>query len=887
MRRIAQCALVASLLTPPVGAAPLPCEDLVPYYQSNNYNWWWGALGNCKSGPGGITDAGEIFECAWDQVDRDHRLDCLREELEQAPITAQGIDVVAAFNARPTCDQLHVKYMQNNYSWWWGALGNCKTGPPGPTDAHDIFRCAWAYVPPVDRQECLRRVLWAAPVTHQGIAVVAQYNTPQACAQLEANYQANNFGWWWNALGTCKTGPGGPSTRDAIFACAWALVPPAHKLPCLRDLFESALVTTQGIAEVRRHNSLVDGNGKPDSVADNAADVPLGDPEACDLPTDGTLPEGYFEPAIPLTLAVGAGDEGRRRPDLREVARLAEPTRCSLPLAAHRYAQATVTPTAYERLALLAEAQAYADLAVTGRRSFERFREDPPGDAYCAAIAGRQIAAGCPPLGLPPPPDALVTGCQRALKRAYDVANHLRTGQAVTAAGPWFDRDGKRTEAAETDHRRKLDARTALGWIAVSGEDDLPHRPVNVPSSDWPQFEIDVEVEVPHQYFGSEAPGTLGTPFPERVHARYVIAQSRGAALSEAKVPDDAPYTLLPDRLPSIPIASDVLLFIHGMDSRAEEAELITRELFARHTDSENPRNLVVIAVDLPSSGYTETLDYDLVSPLSAIGHPDGIEDFSATGHTPLLDFLETFVVRFAEALHEKTPFLGNVDAVMGGSLGGNLSFRLGRRPNVWWLSNVIAWSPASIWESMAGGNDLIKHKAVRTTWLRANDRDPADPLDLGPLRSDRRPAFFVNTWDKAIEWPWLPMSQPDTWTSKRWPCRDSAIKASRLDRHETYDPKFLAWRWRLATEQLIYSHVTHEWSTGEPRYMANDKRMLLACGEEDDVTGNNICDSTWWTAARMNQTPGRMRYFRRTGHTLDGERPRYWALEIAAFLGL
>jgi hypothetical protein len=888
MRRIGLCALAASVLTLPVGAAPLPCDQLVPYYQSNNYNWWWGPLGHCKTGPGGITDASAIFECAWRQVQHDHRLACLHQHLDQAPITAQGIAVVAAYNARPTCPDLHVKYMQNNYSWWWGALGNCKTGPGGITNEHEIFRCAWRQVPSADRQECLRQALWAAPITHQGIAVVAAYNTPKACSQLTASYQANNFAWWRGALGACKTGPGGPSTHDQIFECAWAQVQPAaHQLRCLRELFENAPVTTQDIAEVRRHNSIVDSNGIPNSVADNMADVPLGGPEACDLPTDGTVPEVYLEPRMPPALVGGA--EGRLRDDLREVARLAEPLRCSLPLAAERYTQADAATTALVRDAYLVEARAYADLAVTGRRSFERFREDPPRAAYCAAIATQPIASGCPALGMSQNPDELVEGCHHALDRAYQVANFLRAGQTLTAAGPWFDSAGNRTEAAEKEDKRKRDERRALGWIAVSGEDDLPHRPVNVPSSDWPQFEMDVEVEVPHKFLGIENGGN-GRPLPERVHARYVVAQSRGAALS---APSVAPHTLAPDPEPWIPPFSDVLIYIHGMDSRAEESEAITRALFRQQAQgqSENPlilpRNLVIIAVDMPTSGYTETLNYDVVSPLSAIGHPDGVNDFSATGHTPLLDFLETFVVRFAEALDKKTPFLGNVKAVMGGSMGGNLSFRLGRRPNVSWLPNVIAWSPASIWESMAEGNDLSKHLAVRKAWFEASDRDPNDPLDLQSSRSDRRRAFFVDGWDKWIAGLIVPMSQPETWTSKAWPCRDSAIAASRLDRHETYDPEFQPWHWRLAAEQLIYSHITHEWSTGEPRYMANDKRMLIACGEEDDVSYNSICDSTWWTAGKMNQTPGRACLLRRTGHSLDGERPRYWAVEIAVFLGL
>src|SRR5205807_6435793 len=39
-------------------------------------------------------------------------------------------------------------------------------------------------------------------------------------------------------------------------------------------------------------------------------------------------------------------------------------------------------------------------------------------------------------------------------------------------------------------------------------------------------------------------------------------------------------WALRPDYQPSIPPSSKVLLFIHGMDSRAEEAEDITKALF-------------------------------------------------------------------------------------------------------------------------------------------------------------------------------------------------------------------------------------------------------------------------------------------------------------------
>ena len=71
-----------------------------------------------------------------------------------------------------------------------------------------------------------------------------------------------------------------------------------------------------------------------------------------------------------------------------------------------------------------------------------------------------------------------------AIDRAYNVANALR-------------------EPHDSATRK------ALGWIAVSGEDDQPYRPVNVPSTNFPQFEITVNVR---DASGQRKPVTVPTP---------------------------------------------------------------------------------------------------------------------------------------------------------------------------------------------------------------------------------------------------------------------------------------------------------------------------------------------------------------------------------------
>lgn len=565
------------------------------------------------------------------------------------------------------------------------------------------------------------------------------------------------------------------------------------------------------------------------------------DPESCpnpDLRSGGqptaVLPAGYYAPLIPTALldsppppnrpinqpaAHNIGlNEGRLIPELRKAAADADPQK-SLRLAAYQFADGNTDM-----------GKAYADLSVTGRRSFNAFRiafpNDLPKEPFCQTVVTARPAQLNE--------TNVLNGCYTALDRAYRVANFLRTGQRGDTPA---------------EKIRKTTERDALGWIAVSGEDDQPHRPVNVPSSDYPQYDIDVVVEAP----------MVGRPVT--VHTRYVIAQSA----------------------------------------------------------TENPMgtNLVVISLDLPTSGYTENLNYDRISPLESIGRPKWtplpvpivipsellyvglgapplppgivpaipippgtpLPDFEATGKTPLLQFIEDFIVRFAERLDEKVPVKNNFAAVMGGSLGGNMTFRLGRRPGVPWLPKFIVWSPASIWNSLGEGSDILKHIGPRKAWEGAN------AAHTTPGTGDR--AQFFGSWDEVILPILIPMAQSDTWTSNYYQCKKSAVAAARLDRHETYDANFLAWHWRLGGEQLLYSHQTIDQTTGRPRYMSNTKPMFLSCGTEDHVKFNDICPATQRTAPLMTMTPGKALFLERTGHSLDNERPNYFARQIIEFLGL
>ncbi len=896
----------AAIVAPPRPAAAwaptkLDCDNLVPWFQSNNYGWWWGALGNCKQGPGGPTDFDDIFQCAWKQVEPQYQLDCVEKDLRGSPITQQGVTVVATFNGKPSCPYLLSKYSRNDFDFWRKTILMAQIGAPfGSRRELDIFNFAFNKLPREDQQLCLRAIFQIIPLTASTIKDVVDFNTPGTCNPLINSYKANGYKAWWFALGTQKTGRGGPSTRDEIITKAFASLPGGDRQDCLLDHLKTVAVTDRGVFDVRAYN------GIDYSMRDNVMQEPVFTPEDCDWPPDGSMPHDYKGGEIPLELLDGGSsiapssfnkpagqhlgtDEGRLAPDLRRIAQLADPVGCALPLASRTFAEAAAAPNVIDQQRLSRLATAYADLAVTGTLAFEKFsdRKPTPTD-YCAAIETRTQPTGC--LAFAPMTNQEVRdGCRTALSRAYRVANFLRNGQALRTTGTWYRNDGTRmlTATAAAELLLKESERLALGWIAVSGEDDAPHRPVNVPSTNYPQFNIGIDVDAPYQNIGLET-SRFG---PVRVKARYSIAQS--IAPAPLRPLDYDPKTnaffLDPDPVPSIAKGSQVLLFVHGMDSRSEEATDITKHLFVRMAETENPikKNLVVITVDLPSSGYTESLDYRVISQLAAIGVPKDTEDFLATGLTPMLDFLETFLVRFVETLPPDLDVPQSMKAVMGGSLGGSLTFRLGRRADTPWVRNVVTWSPASIWTSLGEGNDVIQHLGPRGTWEKANNRNGADPLDWFGARANRRREFFVESWDTPIKFPFIPQAQPETWTSVAYKCRDQTIAASRLDRQETYNPTFLTWRWRLAAEQLLFSHQTFEVATGQRRFMRNDKRMFLSCGLEDDVYGNEICDATRITADSMSLTPGMARYLPLTGHSVDAERPLYFAIRMDQFLGL
>jgi pimeloyl-ACP methyl ester carboxylesterase len=551
-------------------------------------------------------------------------------------------------------------------------------------------------------------------------------------------------------------------------------------------------------------------------------------------PPQPATPAMYNSPPGSIPGAPGStlgANEGRVRAELRAAAAKKDPIHdlCQAAQSFTRNHPAPAnTPSDHDF------GDAFADLSVTGKAAFAEFVHLHPNEA---ALRGNPACAGASPA-------AITT----ALDRAYHVANALRGPHDSTA-------------------------RTGLGWIAVSGEDDQPYRPVNVPTNNgkYPEFQILVPVAKDRV----------------SVNTRYMIAHAHAPAFARpnALLVDGGPgRQVQADPLPALANDAEVILFIHGMDSRLEEADDLTAALHKLPG-----HNWTVISMDLPTSGYADNLDYEAMWPVSTV----------ACHNTPVVDFNEEFIVAFVDALDAQLrgQLKPRIKAVVGGSLGGNMSMRLGRRPNTPWITAVVPWSPAAIWPSM-----IAQHNAVAagcdTGWDMGKDRGVNQALKWAGLETRflashetpelRRELFYGGfDWDGgdlvAIFSSNNHQPQASCWFSDNYRCKKNDILAARLDRQETYDAKFRSGHWRLGGEQLAFSQQQFAPGTHEPLYLLNNKRMLLFTGTLDVCA--DLGKDTRDVASKLTNTPGYARFLQNTGHSLDNEHPDYIARQIADFV--
>jgi pimeloyl-ACP methyl ester carboxylesterase len=477
-------------------------------------------------------------------------------------------------------------------------------------------------------------------------------------------------------------------------------------------------------------------------------------------------------------------------------------------------------------------AAAVTDLAVTGREAYKSWRSLgawPENEASVRILARSKMPT-------PPSPANLTDALTAAFDRAYIVAWALRGPAAYRTA-----------------------ARKSLGWLAVSGEDDSPHRPVNVPGPRLGGRELE-QFEIP-------------------VTCRNITVQTRffiASAVEDAAPAGNAfsPRALPRDPEPRIPSEHQVILFLHGHSSSAEEALDIIPHIHA--AGLARGIKYSVISFDLPNSGYSETFDHNRIPGQTRF--PAGLGS-SEPIRTPILDFEEDFVVAFVDALESITPVKGRFAGVIGGSLGGNLGLRLGRRKDPearrWLKAGIVSWSAASVWAPMI--EDFLR------------DQGPGKAVErsVEPEAPSARADYFFNAYDYVI--PIVDRKPPGMWYRDGWPCRDAHIAASRDARREIYSENFRRWHWRLAGDQLVYSHVDRfiRGDANSPfRHEDNVVRQLLVAGEDDDYKYGNIFGATIKLAKEMGANPpGRSLFLAKTGHSIHVERPRYFAGEIVRFL--
>ena len=552
-------------------------------------------------------------------------------------------------------------------------------------------------------------------------------------------------------------------------------------------------------------------------------DEPCGGPDALPVPVIATPTQFVHTPLPGLPSA-----EGRLIEGLREAAQTKDAMEI-LARAAEVYYRA-VQPSTPETIAL---GNAVADLAMTGReayKSWPAYGAWPVNETSLKAITRRRLPSSATAAELD-------TAVGTALDRAYKVAWALRAPAAQRAA-----------------------ARQALGWIAVSAEDDAPHRPVNLPAPrlasgfELEQFDIQVSVR--------------GVTTWTRFFISSAVEDAPPAAIPEAT------RELPPDHVPSVPAGHEVILSLHGHSSSAEEPLAIIPHIHA--AGLARGRKYSVISLDLPNSGYAEPFDHTNI-PGDTTFPPDPFS--GELIRTPILDFTEDFVVAFVEALDAVTPIKSRFAGVIGGSLGGNLGLRLGRRPdlasNPWLTAGIVSWSPASVWLPQV--NNFFKSVGPGVALGRSFE----------PEAERSRADYFFNAYDFVL--PGVNRKSPELWYAQEWvPCKDFHIAASRRARQEIYNPSFRRWHWRLAAEQLVYSHFDR-YIRGDPsshiRYEDNTVRQLLVAGARDDFRFSNIFPATQKLAQAMVNTPGRSLFLAQTGHSIHVERPRYFAGEIVEFL--
>ena len=574
-------------------------------------------------------------------------------------------------------------------------------------------------------------------------------------------------------------------------------------------------------------------------------------------------------------------------------------------------------------------ANAIADLAVTGEAQY--------ADLVAKAVAESDATGATPG-------DAL-----RALVRARIETQTTRLGATLRVAA---DSDAVNTAVAAVVGRASAvawalngpaahrdTARDALGGIATNAERDPPRRPVNAAQSRWPVADVVIQLpatdgpipfRVRYAVMGGEdadaevdtghrLPVTTRPPRIDPEAEVFVFMHGHSSRLEEGEgfyesLRDEAARAYYPK--PVVMIAMD---FPSNGYSQYIDHDVLMPLESTTHYVPDRPRERRFGILELYERfvcTFVEALDAAMV----------------ADGQRGIVD---------------------RVAAAIGGSMGGNLALRLseGLASSPWWMRTAVSWSPASAYESFGNKDyfipspgeefDPIGKEALERAFDRCQEDEGGDrrerfmalQLEGERLINDGTPEFEVATRAIGVLFqpliaglaPFLPgvgglvgplasgltgpvifgsvvlegfaghiaLRQSDTWL--RAECRagynqNLAVAAATLELHERYSAIRRRTHWRVAYEQLLFSHQDEvALSRGVPCYRLATKPLLLIAGGDDTVdrtTGFDIVGGVRYMAPRMRQNDrGRAIVIENTGHSIHAERPRWLATQIFDFL--
>lgn len=564
--------------------------------------------------------------------------------------------------------------------------------------------------------------------------------------------------------------------------------------------------------------------------------------------------------------------------------------------------------------------RAIADLSVSGHDGLMDFRRRASRDGVvdiaqlrdavvdAAADAATALSVSLASTGA----DAIRSAADDAVDRALDVVWALH--------GP-------------APHRTAN--RAALDWIAVNAERDLPARPVNVPATGWPTADVDVSVLHAGQRIETRIRYAIAG-----VEDASTVVDTRGGLPdtdTPPQIPEDAVVVVFlhghSSRLEEGESFYQSIVARHAESCLRRPLVMISFDFptngYSQYIDHETISPLGATTRFVP--------DRPLERRFGMLEYYERV----------VVRFVDALNEKMLDAGHPG--FLDRIGAVIGGSMGGNLALRLSERLVTFtpWLDALVAWSPASVYGSFGRADyfipspgehvDPIAKEALERPFQRCQDSESDDSrrnfiglqMQGERLINDGTPEFeagvrlltfflqpLIGGLAPMILGPGLgtlvsgllgpvvlgsvtvegianiyTIKQSDEWLREE--CRggfDSSVSATGIlfGLHEVYNSMRRRMHWRIAYEQLLFSHQDEVAdSGGMPCYEASVVPTLLIAGADDVVDAGrfNIFGGVQTIAPRMINNAGLAILVQSTGHSIHAERPLWLADQIYRFI--